>query len=136
MPVVIERFRKVADVHSRGRDENPANSPEIVHGSSLKFGQRRIIEGPRASCSRQFVADGKKMRTRVRTDLMAIGKKNCRLSEKKRRRVDGMVDMRCLERRGDSRAGSIPVPGTIKKESPSDPKERMSGGVLFFPELR
>ena len=28
-----------------------------------------------------------------------------------------MVDMRCLERRGKSRAGSIPVPGTIKKRT-------------------
>ncbi len=41
-----------------------------------------------------------------------------------------MVDMRCLERRGKSRAGSIPVPGTIKKEQPSKFLERNLEG--FF----
>ena len=45
-------------------------------------------------------------------------------------RVDEMVDMRCLERRGKSRAGSIPVPGTIKKEQPSKFLERNLEG--FF----
>lgn len=48
-----------------------------------------------------------------------------------RSRVDEMVDMRCLERRGKSRAGSIPVPGTIKNEQPSSSWKGSSKAFLF-----
>ena len=81
-------------------------------------------------------ADGKTMRTRMRTAFRAIRKENFRLHEKKRRRVDGMVDMRCLERRGNSRAGSIPVPGTIKSESPSDFWKGCPEAFFFSPDDR
>ena len=45
-------------------------------------------------------------------------------------------DLKALGRRGNSRAGSIPVPGTIKLESPSDSWKGCPEAFFFSPDDR